>query len=474
MSSDITLSAGVRQNLLSLQKTADLMSLTQNRLSTGKKVNSALDNPTNFFTSETLSARANDLSNLLDGISNSIKTLEAADNGITAITDLVESAQSTVRQAQAANNEADGTHIQGASSIDTGSATVGATIKETVENQTLSNLGFDASTSNIEIVSISESGVTSEFDLLSHFASTGQSLTDNDGAESTATNAYTIKDLVEDINASGVATATITADGRLDLKVDGNATLELRITDGDATDATTQNGTTGTSIAKAFGFGTSANVLGELNDGSTGTVGDAGGTAVTFADGATAGDVDVLTIVNQATSTDADNNELVNQYNEILDQIDELARDASYNGINLINGLGEDLTVAFNEHRDENKSELIIKSADLTASGLSLTDANTLSDEEADLKLDALADALVTLRSQASTFGSNLSTVQIRDDYTSEMINTLQTGADNLVLADSNEEGANMLALQTRQQLSTTSLSLAAQADQAVTQFLRA
>ena len=92
MSSDITLSAGVRQNLLSLQNTADLMALTQNRLATGKKVNSALDNPSNFFTSELLSARAGDLSNLLDGISNSIKTLEAADNGIRAITNLVESA----------------------------------------------------------------------------------------------------------------------------------------------------------------------------------------------------------------------------------------------------------------------------------------------------------------------------------------------------------------------------------------------
>ena len=95
----VTLSAGVRQNLLTLQKTADMMSSTQNRLATGKKVNSALDNPTNFFTSQNLSARANDLSNLLDGIGNAIKTIEAADNGITAITKLVESAQSTARQA---------------------------------------------------------------------------------------------------------------------------------------------------------------------------------------------------------------------------------------------------------------------------------------------------------------------------------------------------------------------------------------
>ena len=141
MSSDITLSAGVRSNLLSLQKTADLMSTTQNRLATGKKVNSALDNPTNFFTSESLSARANDLSNLLDGISNSIKTIEVADNGISAITDLVESAQATVRQAQSNNNNSASTHIQSNSNIDT-TGTTGTTTKDRVESQTLTALGM--------------------------------------------------------------------------------------------------------------------------------------------------------------------------------------------------------------------------------------------------------------------------------------------------------------------------------------------
>src|ERR1700740_2460087 len=100
MGSGITLSAGVRQNLLSLQNTAALMSTTQNRLATGKKVNTALDNPTNFFTSASLKARAGDLSNLLDAMSNGIKTLETADNGLTAITRTVESMQSTLRQAR--------------------------------------------------------------------------------------------------------------------------------------------------------------------------------------------------------------------------------------------------------------------------------------------------------------------------------------------------------------------------------------
>ena len=100
MASNITLTAGVRQNLLSLQSTADLMATTQNRLATGKKVNSALDNPTNFFTSSALHSRANDMAALLDGMATGIKTLEAADNGLTSITKAIESMQSTLRQAR--------------------------------------------------------------------------------------------------------------------------------------------------------------------------------------------------------------------------------------------------------------------------------------------------------------------------------------------------------------------------------------
>src|SRR4051812_46475881 len=98
--SDITLTAGVRQNLLSLQKTADLMAQTQNRLATGKKINSALDNPISFFTSQSLSNRASDLSTLLDSISNATQTLQAADNGLTSLTKLVQSAQAIAQQAQ--------------------------------------------------------------------------------------------------------------------------------------------------------------------------------------------------------------------------------------------------------------------------------------------------------------------------------------------------------------------------------------
>ena len=96
---DITLSAGIRQNLLSLQQTADLMAQTQNRLATGKKINSALDNPVSYFTSQSLSNRASDLSSLLDSIGNATQTLQAANNGLTSLTKLVQSAQALGQQA---------------------------------------------------------------------------------------------------------------------------------------------------------------------------------------------------------------------------------------------------------------------------------------------------------------------------------------------------------------------------------------
>src|SRR5256885_5982626 len=96
--SNITLSSSVRQNLLSLQGTADLLSQTQNRLATGKKVNSALDNPTNFFTASGLDSRASDINNLLDGIGNGVQILQAANTGITSLQKLVDTAKSIANQ----------------------------------------------------------------------------------------------------------------------------------------------------------------------------------------------------------------------------------------------------------------------------------------------------------------------------------------------------------------------------------------
>jgi flagellin-like hook-associated protein FlgL len=150
----------------------------------------------------------------------------------------------------------------------------------------------------------------------------------------------------------------------------------------------------------------------------------------------------------------------------VLTQIDALARDSSYNGINLLNG--DNLKVVFNE---KGTSSLTITGVKVDTNGLGLTSASGSAfqdDAKIDTTITSLDSALTTLRTQASKFGSSLTTVQTRQDFTKDLITTLQTGADNLVLADTNEEGANLLALQTRQQLSTTALSLSAQAAQAV------
>src|SRR5712671_84508 len=96
--SGIVLSASVRQNLLSLQSTAELLSTTQNRLATGNKVNSALDNPTNFFTAQGLNNRASDITNLLDSIGNGVQVLQAANTGITSLQKLVDTARSIANQ----------------------------------------------------------------------------------------------------------------------------------------------------------------------------------------------------------------------------------------------------------------------------------------------------------------------------------------------------------------------------------------
>ncbi len=176
------------------------------------------------------------------------------------------------------------------------------------------------------------------------------------------------------------------------------------------------------------------------------------------------------------TQTIAGNNvrkALVQQFNTLRDQLNKYATDASYNGINLLSG--DNLRLMLNENgssniniqaRDENGDPLIISATSLNIDVAQNADFDS-NDSINNLVVD-LTKSLATLRSQGSAFGLNLTTVQNRQDFTKAMINTLQTGADNLVLADTNEEGANLLALQTRQSLSTTALSLSAQADQAV------
>lgn len=158
-------------------------------------------------------------------------------------------------------------------------------------------------------------------------------------------------------------------------------------------------------------------------------------------------------------------------FNNLREQIEQLASDASYKGVNLLKG--DLLSVFFN---NEQTSKLDIEGVDLTPDGLlnigavanESGDHGFAADSDIQTFVDTLNAATGVLRQQSSTFGANLGVVQIRQDFTSSLINTLESGASELTVADTNEEGAKMLALQTRQQLGTTALSLANQAEQGV------
>jgi flagellin-like hook-associated protein FlgL len=248
----------------------------------------------------------------------------------------------------------------------------------------------------------------------------------------------------------------------------------------------------GTNAQQTITFGTGTgqvNTLSELEtalsnvaggtatiDGSTGaiTIEATNGSDAITVTGSDSGTTDAVAAsfglssgTQTATTTDSTSRAtLETQYNDLLTQINQLSDDASFNGVNLLGG--NDLNVIFNE---DSSSKLDIKGVTFNSSGLGLSRVSSGSfqtDTNINNVLDSLDTAISSLRSQATTFGSNLSVVETRQDFTKTMINTLQTGASNLTLADTNEEAANLLALQTRQQLSTTALSLANQAGQNV------
>ena len=278
---DVSLTGAMRSNLVSLQQTATLMGQTQDRLSTGKRINSALDNPANFFAAREHTQRANLLTGLKDSINEAIQTVKAADKAVTAITKMIEGLRGQLTQARTA---------------------LGDTISS-----------------------------------------------------------------------------------------------------------------------------------GALLDG------------------------------------------IASGYNEMIRQVNNIQQDSIYKGLTFL-ASGTTLTVNFNE---TSTTSLVMSGFDGTASGLTISGGTgtgygqlTVADIDTSAEIDAvektLNDALATLRKESATLANNLTILSVRQSFITDMVNTLAEGADKLTVADTNEEGANMLMLQTRQQLGTTSLSLASQAAQSV------
>ena len=387
--SGIVLSAAVRQNLLSLQSTAELLSTTQNRLASGKKVNTALDNPTNFFTAQGLDNRASDINNLLDAIGNGVQVLQAANTGITSLQKLVDTARSIANQV-----------LQ---------TTVGYSPKSTVS----SSAALGGTAANLV------DGVTIKVGDLLTIASTGG------GTPTSIT--FGANESLDQLNAA-------LGPNNLSAGLDANNKLVI----------TTLNDAASSTIAAV-------------------TYTNTGGGTVTFG----AVNPPIADVNSQVTRAN-----LVAQYNNIIAQITTTSQDASFNGINLLNG--DDLKLTFNE---TGKSTLNIRGVTYDAAGLGLAPLTAgtdfLDNDSAKAVIAKISLASDVLRSEASSLGSNLSIVQIRQDFAKNLINVLQTGSSNLTLADSNEEAANSQALSTRQSIAVSALALSNQSQQSVLQLLR-
>ncbi|MFD1696630.1 flagellin [Roseibium aestuarii] len=494
--SDIVLSSAVRDNLLSLKNTAKLQSTTQNRLATGLKVNSALDNPNSFFTAAGLNDRASDLSNLLDNMGQAIQTIRAADDGITAITKLVESAKAIANQALQTSSEYQrkiktqqyNDILQQIEELARDSDYKGKNLLAGPGNE-LEVIFNEDSTSNLTIypvdytdtslstgLSLSDletglgatasfslaSGVTtidltglqasSELSSLADWAN-GDIVTVSDGTTTTTfevgTDIVTVQDYVNALNDVQGIKATFDEDNDQITVVSGlNPAVTLSVSK-DATGGgnATNGGATATTIPTTL----------------TTTPMTANAT-LTSSGGFAAEDILYITDGNnfEAASLEIDDDTTVADLVSLLKSVKGL--DASFSGgsISLIGEVSWDIS---STNDDFNVDQLATTDGTVN---LLATDSGFADDTDIERVLQAINNALEELRSSAGTFGTSLSTVQIRTNFTEELINTLEVGAGNLTIADMNEEGANMLALQTRQQLSSTALSLANQAEQSV------
>lgn len=431
----ISLTAGVRQSLQSLQSTASAAQVAQSRLASGKRVNSAIDSPINFFTASNLNTRADSFAGLLDGISNSVQTIKAASSGIDGITKLVKSLQATVKQAQAdaaANNpliKSTTTPLATAAEV----TATGKSLQDIALNKAI--YGTDATADAATTSSAGDVGI----DTSTNTNVAVSVIAGNNTFQAVLAAGSTVRDLVNTINSSGLATASVDSNGQLSVKGSGSDTLKV-------------------------GIGSAATAAAAKTDAASGTLNTKLGLVATDA-----------TTGIAASGNSSIRANLVSQYNDVRTQIDQLAKDSGFNGTNLLTG--DKLKVVFNEKAGTAQSKLDVQGTNVTSANLGVIDAsngavsgktNFQNDSELAAAADSLTNALASLGSLSSSLGASLTVVQSRQDFSKSLIDVLKTGADNLVNADTNEEAANLLALQTRQQLSQTALSLSSQADQAV------
>jgi len=389
MANGINLSASIRTNLLSLQSTNALFGRTSERLSTGLKINSALDGASPYFTARSLNNRASDLTSLKDGMGQGIQTLKAADKGLVSLTKLVDQAKSIANQAKQA-----AAVFSKASSVTATSTTNSATTTATAAFAALA-VG--------NIITIQTTGGTAVAFTISATTTVQGLMNGIAGADSALTMSFNATTSKIELTATAGTDVTLTSATSVVTNLFGTAMS--------------------TGVAKVFG-----------------ATGSAGTTA----------------------SLEAD-------FEKVMTAINSLVGDTGYKGVNLLNG--NDLTVTINE----SSTTLTVSSSTLNVTGLgygaATVDFNVAANiDTAITESDA---ALAKIRSVSSGFSADLGILQTREDFTNNMVQTLESGAGLLVNANLEEESANLLALQTRQALGTSSLSFANQAQQSVLQLFR-
>lgn len=508
----ISLTANVRSSLLALQDTAAQQAITNNHLATGKKVSSALDNPVNFFTAQSLNSRSSQLTSLLDGISNGIQTIQAANKGLTSITSLIQQIQSTVTQAR---QDTSATVTPGTAVTTTAantSASAGSKLSFTVGGQSINiNTTSTATTATQAVLTGTgatfggTAGTARSFTIAATGFNGGSALTVStvDSGDSAAAAATKINTALSAISGN-----TITADGssgQLVLKNSngnnvtvggtdaanvgfgtGNTTSNNGVPVGSVTALTTDQLVTAiTSNGQLAGKVTASNVGGKLSlvNNTTSSIAVTG-----FSASALDGGAATSTLAAGTAALSASRQSLANQFNSLTSQLDKISTDSGYNGVNLLQG--DHLKVVFNEKTGTNANSIDVsaKNSDNTDFGTvnsfnlgigqaatSIGGAGTdfTSNSALDTLGDTLKNALTTIQTQSSALGANLSVVQTRQDFTKQIVDVLTTGAGNLTDADMNQEAANSQSLSTRNSLAISALSLANTSNQGVLQLLR-
>ncbi len=396
----ISLSAGMRGALSTLQSNQQQVQQAQLRLATGKRVSSALDNPSSYFRAQNLSSRASDLQNLMDDMTQASWVMQATSKGLDSVKSLIDAAKGLVGKASQSgqNNTLTGTLTTALKATDLVAGTAGAGVVGMTSGK-LIKLAVNGGTA---VTAVTLSATTTVQDVV-------------DGINTNAT---------LNPNGNGTAIKAALVGGNLQITSSSGQTVALSSDDTDA------------KLQLLLGSKTNE------------------GTAV-----AAAG----------TNFVDTTRNSIATQFDDILKQIDQTIQDSSYGGINLLQG--QDLKVTFNE---TGTSSITVKSVNYTANG-DLGIANSthsfISNDDVDVASANLKRASDKIAAQSAVFAANQTVIQNRSTFTKTLVDTLNAGADSLTAADQNQESANLLALNTQQQLAQSTLSLASQANAAITRL---